>query len=193
MSSEIVVEPQELEKRLIERFRSGDSSAMETLFEKYSKRLFWVAFNILQNREDALDAVQETFVKILNAIDRFDTSRRFYTWACQIMINLCVDKKRRSLKARSVVSLEDIGTQPLQQAAPEHLVTQEEKRKRVFTVMGKMAEAYRTVLILREVEGLGCKEIGEMLATTHATVRWRLHRARIMFRKIWEKEFPEEV
>ncbi|MCX7702612.1 MAG: RNA polymerase sigma factor [Planctomycetota bacterium] len=192
MSSEVVIVPQELEKQLIERFRSGDSYALATLFESYSKRLFWVAFNILRNYDDALDAVQETFIRILNAISRFDTSKRFYTWACQIIINLCVDKKRRISGVRAAVSLEDVGLPPARQDPSEDGLSQNEKRNRVFTVMGKMPESYRTVLILREMEGLGCKEISEMLATTHATIRWRLHRARRLFRRIWEKEFGKE-
>lgn len=189
--SGVVAEPQGLEEGLIQRFCSGDTEAFSLLFEKYSRRLFWVAFQMLRNHEDALDAVQETFIKVLNAIKHFDTSKRFYTWACQILINHCVDKMRRS-QSRSSVSFEDVGTPPAQHTTPEEFITQDETRSRVFSVMNRIPETYRTVLILREIEGLSCKEIGEMLGVTHATVRWRLHRARRMFRRIWEKEFGGE-
>jgi len=186
--SEVVAEPQGLEEALIERFRSGDTEAFSLLFEQYSGRLFWVAYQMLRNREDALDAVQDTFIKVINAIERFDTSRKFYTWVCQILINHCVDRMR-VMQSRSPVSFEDVGAPPAQQETPEHLIAKDETKRQVFSVMSRMPETYRTVLILREIEGLSCKEIGEMLGVTHATIRWRLHRARRMFRRVWEKEF----
>jgi len=189
--SEVVAEPQGVEEALIERFRSGDSEALSLLFEQYSGRLFWVAYQMLRNHEDALDAVQDTFIKVINAIERFDTSRKFYTWVCQILINHCVDRMR-TMQSRSSVSFEDVGTPPAQQETPEHLIARDETKRQVFSVMGRMPETYRTVLILREIEGLSCKEIGEMLGVTHATIRWRLHRARRMFRRVWEKEFEKK-
>ena len=72
---------------------------------------------------------------------------------------------------------------------PEEAVARQEERRRVFDVIQKLQPPYRTVIILRELEGFSCKEIAEMTGTTHATVRWRLHRARTMFREIWEKEY----
>ena len=180
----------DVERVLIERLRSGDRSAFNPLFERYRERLFWVAFHMLRNEQDALDAVQETFVRVLRALDRFDTSRRFYTWACQILINYCVDRLRRQSTSRENVSLEDVAAPDAGSGYdPEEMVARQEERLRVFEVLRKLPPAYRTVMILRELEGFSCKEIAEMTGATHATVRWRLYRARTMFREIWEKEY----
>jgi len=180
----------DVERVLIERLRRGDRSAFNPLFERYRERLFWVAFHMLRNEQDALDAVQETFVRVLRALDRFDTSRRFYTWACQILINYCVDRLRRQSTTRENVSLEDVAAPDAGSGYdPEEMVARQEERLRVFDVLRKLPPAYRTVIILRELEGFSCKEIAEMTGATHATVRWRLYRARTMFREIWEKEY----
>ena len=180
----------EVERVLVERLRRGDRSAFNPLFERYRERLFWIAFHMLRNEQDALDAVQEAFVRVLRAIDRFDASRRFYTWACQILINYCVDRLRRRSSSRENVSLEDVAAPDAGSGYdPEEAVARQEERRRVFDVLQKLPPPYRTVIILRELEGFSCKEIAEMTGTTHATVRWRLHRARTMFREIWEKEY----
>lgn len=183
----------DVERVLIERLRRGDRSAFNPLFERYKERLFWVAFHMLHNEDDALDAVQETFVRVLKAIDRFDTSRRFYTWACQILINYCVDRLRRRSTSKENVSLEDVAAPDAGSAYdPETLLTRQEERRRVFNILTKLPSPYRTVMILRELEGFSCKEIAEMTGTTHATVRWRLYRARTIFRQLWEKEYGGE-
>ncbi len=174
---------------LIERLRRGEKVAFEPLFDRYRERLFWVAYQMLRNTEDALDAVQEVFLRVLRAIDRFDTKRRFYTWACQILINHCVDRLRRKGTGGETVSLEKTGTPSVALSGPDEEVAKEETRNRVFEVLGRLPAPYRTVIVLREIEGLSCREVAEVVGTSHATVRWRLHRARIMFRKIWEKEY----
>lgn len=172
---------------LVERARAGDMQAFAGLVDRYQQRVFWVARGMVGNDEDARDAAQEAFVRVYKSLDRFDLRMKFYTWLYQIVVNLCIDHLRKQAKRRGV-SLDALGDTVAGQKGKDELEGSE-LRNRVHRMLAELPVKYRTVMVLSDLEGIGAKEIATMTGTTHATVRWRHHRARKLFREAWERIF----
>lgn len=164
----------------------GDKEAFALLVERYQRRAFWVAYNLLGNAEESQDVTQDAFVRAYRSLDRFDPQRKFYTWFYRIVANLAIDRLRRRSVARAV-ALEDLGDSIAAGSDPGEPLEQGETRRLVRETLESLPPKFKAVMVLRDIEGLSCKEIAPVLGTTHATVRWRLHRARQMFREKWER------
>lgn len=173
---------------LVERARGGDQGAFRALVERYQERVFWVARGMVQNDEDARDVAQEAFVRVYRSLERFDTRMRFFTWLYQIVVNLGIDHLRRSSKRRGV-SLDAVGEVPGELTEEYAGIAGGELKERVQRVLEELPPKYKAVMVLSDLEGIGAREIAEMTGTTHATVRWRHHRARKLFREAWERIF----
>ncbi|MCO5171019.1 MAG: sigma-70 family RNA polymerase sigma factor [Planctomycetes bacterium] len=171
---------------LVERARAGDTGSFALLVDRYQQRVFWVARGMLGNDEDARDAAQEAFIRVYRSLDRFDVRLKFYTWLYQIVVNLCIDMLRKQVKRRGV-SLELVGDVAGQAGNGAGGLEASELRQRVYRVLDELPPKYRTVMVLSDLEGIGAKDIAHMTGTTHATVRWRHHRARQLFREAWER------
>lgn len=171
---------------LVERSRAGDATAFGLLVDRYQQRVFWVARGMLGNDEDARDAAQEAFIRVFRSLDRFDVRLKFYTWLYQIVVNLCIDQLRKQVKRRGV-SLDQVGDVPGAGNNGGGALESTELRQRVYRVLDELPPKYRTVMVLSDLEGIGAKDIAHMTGTTHATVRWRHHRARQLFREAWER------
>lgn len=171
---------------LVERARAGDTQAFAQLVDRYQQRVFWVARGMLGNDEDARDAAQEAFIRVYRSLDRFDTRLKFYTWLYQIVVNLCIDMLRKHVKRRGV-SLDQVGDVAGNGSSSNGNLEGAELRQRVYRVLEELPPKYRTVMVLSDLEGIGAKDIAHMTGTTHATVRWRHHRARQLFREAWER------
>ena len=175
------------DSQLVKLTKKGSENAFRELVERYQGRAYWVAFNMLRNREEATDIAQEAFLRVYRSLDRFDIKRNFYTWLYQIVANLSIDHLRRKGVSKSV-SLDAVGDMDGGHDRPHDGIERSELRERVRAVIDKLAPKYKAVVTLRDIEGMSCKEIALIVGTSHATVRWRLHRARLIFRKLWEKE-----
>ncbi|MFT7618306.1 MAG: RNA polymerase sigma-70 factor (ECF subfamily) [Planctomycetota bacterium] len=176
-----------LEKELITNAQAGDMAAFESLVKQYEKRVFWVAFNLVNNVEDAKDIAQDAFLRVFKAIDRFDLKYNFYTWLYRIVVNLSIDWLRKKGK-QSKVSLEDFPADPVETSkGPEELMRSLELGEEITSVLESMPDKYKTVILLRDVHELSCEEIAEVIDCTNATTRWRLHKAREIFREKWER------
>lgn len=172
---------------LVIRACAGDAEAFRGLVDRYQQRVFWVARGMLGNDEDARDAAQEAFIRVHRSLERFDVKMRFYTWLYQIVVNLCIDQLRKNAKRRGV-SLDVVGDVSGDEERPCSLEGQELKQ-RVGLVLDQLPPKYKAVMVLSDLEGIGAKEIAKITGTTHATVRWRHHRARKLFREAWERTY----
>lgn len=169
---------------LVIRAREGDGDAFRVLVERYQQRIYWAARGMLGNEEDARDVAQEAFIRVHRSLHRFDTKLRFYTWLYQIAVNLCIDHMRKMGKRRGV-PLESVGD--VGEDEDPCSLEAVELRQRVQRVLDELPTKYKAVMVLSDLEGIGAKEISQMTGTTHATVRWRHHRARKLFREAWER------
>jgi RNA polymerase sigma-70 factor (ECF subfamily) len=169
---------------LIGRVLDGDADAYEGIVRRYQTRLYWVALKLTGNHEDARDATQDALIRAFTKIRSFDRKRRFYTWTYRILTNLAIDRLRSRSNAKLASVPEELldGGEP-----PESRLMGEELRDDVRDTLAALPPRYAELLVLRDVEGLSGKSISEASGIGHATVRWRIHRARKLFRKAWER------
>lgn len=182
--------PDPEERKRILRCQDGDPEAFRCIFEKYQRRTYAVAYNILNDGDLARDVVQEAFIRVFRNIRRFDPSKNFYTWLYQIVVNLSIDFLRKRT-GRPAARLEDIG-EPFRcgggTVGPADTMSRAENQRRVREVLEALPAKYKVVLTLRDIEGFSCEEIAEIVNCKNSTVRWRIHQARKLFKGIWNGE-----
>lgn len=176
------------DRELVRLTQLGDEGAFRSLVEHYRDRCYWISYRIVNDAEDAEDIAQEAFVRAYRSIHRFDLRLRFYSWLYQIVVNLCIDHlRKRGTHGR--VGLDTVGDLPGPGDGPSDRVEREEQVERVRRMLQTLPVKYRTIMVLRDIEGFSSKEISDILKTNHATVRWRLHRARGIFKENWELRY----
>jgi RNA polymerase sigma-70 factor (ECF subfamily) len=163
------------------------------LVERYQGRAYRLALRVLRDEEQARDAVQDAFLKAYVNLGRFEGRSSFYTWLYRLVMNLCLDAKRRDRSVRTVESAEppdleriatpdvrgaDEGPWRAHEEGPEAAVDRRELRSALARAIDELPEAARETLILRELEGLSYAEIAESLQIPKGTVMSRLHYAR---------------
>ena len=172
---------------LVERVRQGDRAAFGQLVRQYEKRLLRTIYRIVGNSETTEDLTQEAFLKAYDRLESFDNSKRFGPWLFQIGVNGAIDWLRKHRK-HPMVGLGDLATRdsnfdvPDADPRPAADLAQE-----VQHVLDQVPHDYRTVLVMRDLQGFACSEVASMIGRREPTVRWRLLKARQMFRSIWEK------
>ncbi|MCA8954816.1 MAG: sigma-70 family RNA polymerase sigma factor [Planctomycetes bacterium] len=171
---------------VMRRCLEGSEEAFAELVDKYQHRAFWVAYHVLGRVEGARDVAQEAFVRVHRSMHRFDFSRNFYTWFYRIVMNLAIDALRKTQTARAA-SLDEFAHLLAVPDLTGDPAERQETRGLVWRVLEQMDVKFRAVLVLRDIHGLSCREIAPILRVTHATVRWRLHRGRQVFREHWER------
>ncbi len=177
--------PDVLDAELIATALGGDFDAFELLVARYERKAFWVAFHVLGRVEESRDVVQEAFVRVHRSLERFDFGKNFYTWLYRIVTNLAIDHLRK-VRSENTVQLED-GAELLDDEASgagKELEGRELARS-VRNVLDRIPPRFRTILALRDLHGVSCREIAPILGLTYATVRWRLHKARQIFKERW--------
>lgn len=181
----------ERDHALVRRAQAGEESAFAELVALYEKRALRVARNMVPGDEDARDLVQEAFLRVFRNLDRFDHKHAFSTWLYRIVSNLSIDhlRRRRRTQSTSSVDEDDSGIDLVDEDAPGPSAALEssETQDEVRACLESLAPHFQSVLVLRELEGLPCTEIAEIVGATHVTVRWRLHRGRKLFQEEWER------
>jgi RNA polymerase sigma-70 factor (ECF subfamily) len=173
--------------RLVELARTGDDTAFAFLVTRYERKLIRVLARLVHDDELARDLAQETFWKVYTRLDQFDTSRRFGPWLFRIGVNQCLDHLRRhGLRIAASIDWRR-GDQPLPELADPDPRIREELAQEVRFVLGRLPLAYRTILVLRDLEGFSSAEVAAIVGRQEATVRWRLARGRELFRQHWER------
>ncbi len=155
----------------------GNRAAFEQLVRRHQRRALAVALGILHNHEDARDACQDAFVRAFRALDRFDGDAQFSTWLHRIVVNICIDHLRRRASI-GTVSLDDVGGVLAGNDDPARSAEGVEMGGRIGAALGKLSANHRTVLVLREVEGLSYLEIAAAMRCSVGTVMSRLFHAR---------------
>jgi RNA polymerase sigma-70 factor, ECF subfamily len=176
---------------LIRAAQRGEEPAFAELVRRHEERAVRVALALISNREDARDLAQEAFLRVFRNLERFDFEHEFTTWLYRIVTNLAIDllRKRRPAMSTSAEEEEeaDLDLADPEGPAPSHSMEQMETAERVRACIDRLAPHFRSVMILRELEGLPCTDIARIVGTTHVTVRWRLHRGRKLFLEEWER------
>lgn len=185
------------EMALVLAAKKGDVSAFEQLIKLYDRNVFRIAQHITQNREDAEDVVQDAFLKAYENLEQFQGNSKFYTWLVRIAVNESLMKLRRRRSDRTVSLDEEIETEedtiPREVADwspnPEQLYKQGELHDILTKTINGLPASFRTVFVLRDVEGLSTEETAEALDLSVPAVKSRLLRARLQLRERLNKYF----
>ena len=194
---EKVNEPVSDELVLVRAAKAGDISAFEQLVHRYDRNVFRIAQHITQNREDAEDVVQDAFLKAYENLKNFQEQSKFYTWLVRIAVNEALMRLRRRRPERMVSLDEDVKTEedsmPREVADwtpnPEQQYSQAELREILQKTIQGLPSSFRTVFVLRDVEGLSTEETAEALDLSIPAVKSRLLRARLQLRERLNKYF----
>ncbi len=194
MAAEKTATRTEDEVRRLEALRNGDEAAYAELVNEQFPILFAVTRRILRSDEEAQDAVQEAFLSAIKALPKFDGKAKVSTWLHRIAINAALMKLRKRPRSRER-AIDDLlprweeDGHPVEpatdwDAVPEVAIESRETRDLVRTSIDELPEIYRTVLLLRDIEGLDTAETAELLEVTPNVVKVRLHRARQALRSL---------
>lgn len=175
---------------LVQRVQAGDTAAFRALFDKYHRRAFAVAMGVVKNQDDALDAVQEAFVKVHKNIHKFQGSSSFYTWLYRIVMNVSIDHVRRTSRRKSLdfderalheeseVAGDGALVPSVTDANPGKAALRRELGGAIQAALQELPEHHRAVIVLREIEGMSYEEMAEALEVPKGTVMSRLFHAR---------------
>lgn len=175
------------DNELIRYCQQGNMEAFQQLVERYQTKIFWVAYQMVGNHEEARDISQEAFVRVYRSISKFNLTSNFYTWLYRIVVNLCIDFLRKQKPTNKAVSFEEVGEVKTRELPIHDTLEKQELSQEVNEILNELPIQYRVILILRDIEGLSCKEIEQIVNCNHNTVRWRLFRSRQLFKELWEK------
>ena len=168
------------ETDMISRCQQGDQEALKEIFDKYHNKVYRIAFGVVRQREEALDVVQEVFIKLFRSIKNFKGRSHFYTYLYRMVMNTAIDHKRKTGK-QFMSSLDEEGSfEPSDEAekGPERILLQKELEERVKLAMDKLPDEQKAALIFRDVEGLSYQEMAEAMGCSIGTVMSRLHYGR---------------
>jgi len=188
------------EATLVAQSKEGDTVAFAELVRRYEAKIFRLAQHITQNREDAEDVLQETFLKAYEHLDQFQGNSKFYTWIVRIAVNQSLMKLRRRKTDRSVSLDETIDTGEdtvVREVAawgedPEQQYTREELGGILDTAIESLEPPYRSVFVLRDIEELSTEETAEALGLSIPAVKSRLLRARLQLREKLTRQFKRK-
>ena len=185
---------------LVAQVRDGDSRAFNELVRRYEGKIFRLAQHITQNREDAEDVLQETFMKAYEHLDQFKGDSKFYTWIVRIAVNQALMKLRRRKTDKSVSLDEQIDTGEdnitREIAAwgenPEERFSRQELGDILDSAIESLEPLYRSVFVLRDIEELSTEDTAEALDLSVPAVKSRLLRARLQLRERLTRYFKRK-
>ena len=177
---------------LAARAAGGDSAAFEALMRRHNRTLFRTARAILRDDAEAEDALQEAYLQAYRALPGFRGEARFSTWLVRIVANEALVRRRKETRRAQIVPMQSADATPdleqlpdaaMDQQRPEPSAERAEVRRLLESQIDALADAYRTVFVLRAVEELSVEETAAVLQIPEATVRTRFFRARSLLRE----------
>lgn len=179
------------DETLCRRIAARDDAAFDLLVARYQGRAYRLAWSLLRNAEDARDVSQDAFIRVWEAADRFRGDARFSTWFYRILVNRCLDHKRRGrwwtrLVARDDDPAADVSVVERQSApGPDagDQVSAAQTMARLWDAVQRLSPQQRAAVILHAQEQLSVAEIADVLRVAEPTVRVHLHRAVAALRK----------
>ena len=152
------------EKKLVELAKQGDKAAISQLVNKYSERIYNLALRILRNREEAEDILQETFITVIEKLHSFDGRSSFFTWIYRIATNASLMRLRKKKLVFQQISDDPDFQESVESRVfidwsqdPSINIFDRETKAKIDSAINKLSDIYRSVFILRDIEGLSIK------------------------------------
>jgi RNA polymerase sigma-70 factor (ECF subfamily) len=189
-------------EELLRRAKSGDFQAFQLIVAQLQPRIYRLVYRILQQREDAEDATQQTFLAMVEHIGEFREESQISTWVQRIATNFALKllRKRRTDKS---VALTDLGAEESYSSiphpefiapwslTPDEILSRVEVRSQIEQALLELDDKYRLVFVLRDIEEFSVRQTAEFLGITEGTVKVRLLRARLALRERLTREFGD--
>jgi RNA polymerase sigma-70 factor (ECF subfamily) len=185
-----------VDTRLAKLARNGDRGAFAELVDLYKDKIYHLAYRMLNNKHEAEDAVQETFLRVYTNLHRYDEQQKFSTWIFRIGTNHCIDRLRK--RKHSAYSLDAempdgegndyYSMLPGNEDTPEKQIILSETQLQIRKAIDALPEKYKSVVILRYLQDMSLQEISDVLDMPVTTVKTRVHRGREYLRKRLEQE-----
>jgi RNA polymerase sigma-70 factor (ECF subfamily) len=184
------------DEALCQRVAERDEAAFDLLVGRYQARAYRLAWSILRDAEEARDLSQDAFIRLYQAAKSFDGRSRFSTWFYRILVNLCLDHRRKHRWWRGVLASASPGDepdesiidrQPAPSLDPVDEIGKEQAMRQLWGAVDRLSVQQRAALLLQIQEGLPTGEIAAVLKCSEATVRVHLHRALTALRKTMRK------
>ncbi len=182
------------EAELISRCQQGDQGALKEIFDQYHKKVYRIAYGVVRQREEALDIVQEVFIKFYRSIRFFKGQSKFYTYLYRMAMNTSIDHAREMRRApfSSLDGMEGFQPSDGVEKRPDSILLHKELEEKVKRVLEKLPNDQRMALIFREIEGLSYQEISETMGCSIGTVMSRLHYARKRIQELFKIDTEKE-
>ncbi len=178
------------DNELVKRAQRGDEAAFRQLFERHHRRAYAVAIGVVRNPEDALDVVQDAFIKAHRHLAKFQGTSSFYTWLYRIVTNLAIDHLRKRRRVKQVDFSDALSHEGHHEAVDEGLLPRilgsnpdksmirKEIRVQIGQALDGLSDNHRAVLVMRELEGLTYEEMASAMNCSKGTIMSRLFHAR---------------
>lgn len=174
------------DRELVLAAQRGERDAFKTLFERYHRRAYALAFGVLRHQDDALDVVQDAFIKAHKYLDKFAGNSSFYTWLYRIVMNLAIDHLRKHRRVKPVeldeTRIESEGDEALLPRIlggnPVRALVDKQIRARIDQALDELSDNHRAVLVMRELEGLSYEDMAQAMSCSKGTIMSRLFHAR---------------
>ena len=189
------------EEILVKKSKEGDFEAFEELVNLHEKHVYNIAWNMLRNQEDAEEVLQETFIKAYNKLNQFEGRSKFSTWLYRIATNeaLMIIRKKNPVQPVSLDEPIDDGYKTKIRRElidwkenPQDIYLKKELKEKIDYIIYSLPEDYRSVFVLRDIQGFSGEKVSEILSITIPAVKARLHRARLYAREILNDYFKEQ-
>lgn len=184
----------EADAHLLDAIRRNDPAAFEDFVRRYGGRILGFGMRVCGEQEAAKDVAQETLIQAYQSLKDVQEPKALRSWLYRVVSNACLMRRRKKKdEPRRELSLEELmpsGPEeasieiPDARALPEDEAVREEVREAVHAGIAELPVDYRMVLLLRDIEQLSTRETAEALDLNESTVKMRLHRARLMLRKV---------
>ena len=182
------------DQEVVAHARAGREKAYRELIGRYERPVFSIIYRLVRDRELAEDLAQDTFIKVLNAIDRYDPKHKFSSWIFRIAHNTAIDRlRKREVDTLSLDGSPHAQTQEAIEAtrivavateeSPEEFTANREIGEAIEAAIARLRPEYRTAIVLWHVEGRPYDEIAEIMGIPLGTVKTYIHRARNELRK----------
>jgi len=175
------------DEEIVKRVLAGETAMFEILMRRYNQRLYRVSRVILRNDGEAEDVMQDAYVRAYQHLDQFAGKAAFSTWLTRIAIHEALARKRRRQRFDELDAVPSNGdSMPILKSSapgPEANTAQLQARQLLEEAIESLPEAYRAVVVMREVEEMSVAETADTLDVSEAVVKTRLHRAHAMLRK----------